>query len=204
MSRKILDENFRWQKSVSRKARITLACLSLAGLCTLAVAPVPASASTYDFVGRWMNFDRDSSGITGMVITPNRNGLDIQVFGLCRGQAVCDWDVAQATLYTSGGRTWGGFTWDFGNWTRDTSVVTANFDAGYARKFIVIRREGRDDLRIEVFTTSRDRYGRPGYVTQGRLHRWGRLAQFRDGYPGDRPDRGYPQNGADDQYPDDD
>lgn len=192
-------------KSPPKKVAASLAGLGLATLCALAVIPTPASASTYDFAGRWMNFDRDSSGITGMVVTPNRNGLSIRVFGLCRGQSVCDWNVAQANLYGSRSSTWesgnwgegdwGGFNWGGGNWSRDTSVVTATFDVGYARKFIVLRREGSNNLRIEVFTDSRDRYGRGGYVTQSRMQRWGRPTPFGgQGYPGSRPDRGYPND----------
>ncbi|MGQ0741904.1 MAG: hypothetical protein ACT4OG_06380 [Alphaproteobacteria bacterium] len=160
----------------------------------IAVTAPQASASTYDFVGRWMNFDRDSSGITGMVITPNRYGLDIEVFGLCRGRSVCDWSISRANVYMTGGPTWGGFVWNFGGLLGDVSVVTASFDAGYARKFIVLRRESKDVLRVEVFTDSSERYDRPGYVTQGRLQRWGRLPQIeRDRYPD-----------VDSEYPDDD
>ena len=190
-------------KSPSRKVAAALAWLSVAGLCALAVAPTPASASTYDFVGRWMNFEHDSSGITGILVTQSRSGLNIKVYGLCRGQPICDWNVAQANLYSSrssnweranwGEGDWGGFNWGGGNWSRDTSVVTASFDVGYARKFIVLRRGSSNELRVEIFTDSRDRYGRGGYVTQSRLQRWGR--------PSGGP--GYPDRGLDRQYPDD-
>lgn len=181
-----------WRKRVATKAKLVLAYLSLAALCVLVAAPLPAAASTYDFAGRWMNSNRDSSGITGMVITPNRGGLSIRVFGLCRGERVCDWDVAQGNLYSSAGRNlwsgdwgdqdWGGFSWGGGNSGRDTSVVTASFDAGYAKKFMVIQRAGANELRVQIFTDSRDRGGRGGYVTETRLQRWGRMS----GFGGDR------------------
>jgi hypothetical protein len=161
-----------------------------------AVVSQPASAATYDFVGRWMNFDRDASGITGMVITPNRNGLSVRVFGLCRGERVCDWEVAQGNLYASvergrwsgrwGESDWGGFIWGGRNWSRDTDVVTASFDAGYARKFLVIQRAGRDELRVQIFTDFRDRFGRQGHVTETRLQRWGRPSGFGGFFPTDR------------------
>ncbi len=192
-------------KPAARKLRVASACLALAGLCAIALTPTSASAGTYDFVGRWMNSDQDSSGITGIVITPNRNGLDIHVFGRCRGQSVCDWDVAQGNLYSTGGRNfrggnwggsnWGGFNWGGGNWARDTNVVTANVDVGYARKLIVLRSDGGDQLRAEIFTDSRDRFGRPGYVTETELQKWGRMPGGE--YNGDRnrgPDRGYQQD----------
>jgi hypothetical protein len=196
--------------TTARKFVIGLVYLALAGLCAVALTPTPASAGTYDFVGRWMNSDRDSSGITGMVISPNRNGLDIRVFGLCRNQPVCDWNVTQGRLYSSrdrnfgdgnwGGGNWGGFNWGVGNWSRDTDVVTANIDTGYARKFLVLRRAGGNELRVQVFTDSRDRYGRGGYVTESRFQSWGRMSGFDSNRGRDRgPDNRYPQQGPDQQ-----
>ncbi|MGQ0742191.1 MAG: hypothetical protein ACT4OG_07865 [Alphaproteobacteria bacterium] len=179
-----------------RKIGSLVSCFLFLLLAATMVAPSPAAAATFDFVGRWMNYDRDSSGITGIVITPNRNGLSIRVFGLCRGERVCDWEVAQGNLYSSvdrtmwsgnwGGSDWGGFLWRSRSWTRDTDVVTASFDAGYARRFLVIQRAGRDDLNVQIFTDFRDRYGRQGYFTETRLQRWGRISGFGSFFPGNR------------------
>lgn len=172
-----------------RLNRAALKSAVFAGLCVVGLLPIQASASTYDFVGRWMSSERDASGITGMTITPDRRGLNIRIFGLCPGQDVCDWQVAHADLYATGnwgGRnwgssSWGGFSWNFGNWQRDTDVVTAEFDAGYARKLIVLKRSRNNELRAEIFTTSRDRFGRPGYFTETRFQRWGRMPGFDNG-----------------------
>lgn len=184
---------------LARRQGIKSACLAVAGLCALALMPTSASAGTNDFVGRWMNSDRDSSGITGLVITPTRNGLGIRAFGRCRGQPVCDWDVRQIKLYSSRERdwgdrdwnsgNWGGFNWSFGNWSRDTDTVTAEIDTGYARKLLVLKPTGRNELRVQVFTDSRDRYGRGGYVTESRFQSWGRMPGFDDGRNRDRDGR---------------
>ncbi len=215
MNRSLEMKTSKRGKSLSRKLAASLAGLGLATLCALAVISTPASASPYDFAGRWMNFDHDSSGITGMVITPSRNGVSIRVFGLCRNQPVCDWNVAQGSLYTTGGNlggnwgsaSWGGFNFSMGrgNWARDANVVTANFDVGYARKFMVLKREGSDSLRLQVFSDYGGRYGRGGTYTESRLQRWGTPSSF--GGPSDRggdrgPDQQYPDRGPDQQYPD--
>jgi hypothetical protein len=185
-----------------RRSRVALKSVVFAGLCVASLMPLQASAGTYDFVGRWMNSEHDASGITGMTITPDRRGLNVRIFGLCPGQDVCDWQVAHADLYATGDRNWGGRNWgggnwggfsfNFGNWQNDTDVVTAEVDAGYARKFIVLKRGGNDELRAEIFTTSRDRSGRPGYFTETRFKKWGRMPGF--------DNNGYRDNGRNDRY----
>lgn len=191
METKMKSELSKRLSTAARKSGAKSACLALAGLCALAMAPTSAAAGTYDFAGRWMNSDQDSSGITGMVIRPNRNGLDMRIFGRCRGQPVCDWNVSRVRLYSTGDRNWGGgnwnsgnwggFNWSAGNWSRDTDIVTADVDTGYARKFLVLKLTGNHELRVQIFTDSRDNYGRGGYVTESRFQSWGRMPGFDDG-----------------------
>lgn len=158
-----------------------------ASLSVAAFVATPTLATTADdYVGHWMNYDRDSSGITGFSISPTRGGLSIRVMGLCQDQdqPVCDWTPVQGNLYSqqndrwdddSWGSNWSGFNWyRDSSWSRDADYVTATFDVGYARKFVVLHREKNNELRVQVFTDSRDRRGKQGYVSDIRLQRWGR------------------------------
>lgn len=169
----------------------TVRRLGLAIVALGALAATPAFAATADdYVGHWMNYDRDSSGITGFSITQTRGGLNIRVMGLCQNQnqPVCDWAPVQGNLYStqndrwednSWGGNWSGFNWYRDNsWSRDADYVTATFDVGYARKFVVLHREKNNELRVQVFTDSRDnRRGRNGYVSDIRLQKWGRTSR---------------------------
>src|SRR5262245_16930732 len=99
----------------------------------------------YSFAGRWMNFDRDNSGITAVVLTPGRDGMGMRVFGNCPRQRVCDWNVSSANLFNSRGN--GDRN---GDWSRDTDVITADFDTGAGHKFVILKREGRDDIVADI------------------------------------------------------
>jgi hypothetical protein len=133
----------------------------LSGALLAGVFSLPVKAGTEEFFGRWANVDQDTSGIAYITIRPDQQGLHVHVFGQCSPVA-CDWGRAEAHLYTNSVS---------GDPYRDACVITANFDAGFAHKQVVLREIRGDRLRYEVFTRFKDSSRRSDYVISGQMAR---------------------------------
>ena len=132
-----------------------------AALFAAALASGPAVADVSDFLGNWVNTDSDTSGITRVVVTPaGGNQVKIRVFGQC-SPTDCDWGVRLGHSYAA----------DPGSY--DVRSITANFNAGFANKQIILRKGGGGDLRFEVLTDFNDGSGRHDYDMSGRLSHGG-------------------------------
>jgi hypothetical protein len=156
---------------MSRSRRYTAAGILFA-LSGLLIPSAPALAGIDDFVGQWVNVDRDTSGITRIEVTRRGPGLDVHVFGQCEPRD-CDWGTVRGNLYSPSADS---------NPFRDANAVSATFNAGFAQKLIVLYEVAGDRLNFEVYTNFTDRSRRADYVMQGRL----RPARFGGGRAGGR------------------
>lgn len=146
----------------TRTGRGLLAILfAVAGLGGLAATP--ASAHINDFVGNWVNNDSDTSGITRVVVTRAGSHLTVRVFGQCH-PVDCDWGTDNADIYTAAVGD---------NVVQGAKMVVARFNAGFAKKMVILRQAQGDDLRFEALTNFTDSSGRSDYAMTGRLHRQG-------------------------------
>ena len=142
---------------MSRKHYTTTGILfALSGLF---VSTTPALAGIDDFVGQWVNVDRDTSGITRVEVTRRGPGVDVQVFGQCQPRD-CDWGTVRGNLYSPSADSVP---------FRDANALSATFNAGFAQKFIVLYEAAGDRLSFEVYTNFTDRSRRSDYVMQGVL-----------------------------------
>jgi len=148
---------------MTKLVRARLLPAIVGGMLLAAATSLPAAAGTDDFMGRWSNVDQDTSGITYISIKPDRQGLNIHVFGQCH-PTDCDWGRAEAHLYSNSVS---------GDPFRDARVIIASFDAGFAHKQIVLREIHGDRLRYEVFTRFKDGSRRSDFVMSGQLTRSG-------------------------------
>ena len=144
----------------TKRMALVGALLAAAGMTALAATP--AMARTEDFVGRWINVDRDTNGITRVEVWRDGWRLWVRVWGQCRPRD-CDWGQTEGHVYT---RTPGGDR-------SDAVAVSANFNAGFARKYIVLRLSRGGSLRLESFTNFDDYSRRSDYFIDATLrHPW--------------------------------
>jgi hypothetical protein len=151
----------------------TVTTVMLAGWAALFATP--AGADIDDFVGQWVNADRDTSGVTRVEVTRRAGELQMRVFGQC-GPRDCDWGMARADIYANDAND---------NPIRDATAISGRFNAGFAQKFIILHEARGDMLTFDVYTNFTDRSRRTDYVMQGRL----RPASF-------PPGRGFPPPGG--------
>jgi len=141
---------------------LALAGALLAAAAMTALAATPAIARTEDFVGRWVNVDRDTNGITRVEVWRDGWRLWVRVWGQCRPRD-CDWGQTEGHVYA---RTSGGDR-------SDAVAVSANLNAGFARKYIVLRLSRGGNLRLESFTNFDDYSHRSDYFIDATLrHPW--------------------------------
>ncbi len=138
-----------------------LAAILLAASLAAAAFILPAAADTDDFFGRWSNTNPNTRDITRVEIGAYRDGPALRVYGACT-PAECEWGKVEANIYTG---TVGG------NPYQDGKVMTGSFDAGFARKLLILRRVGPDRLRYEILNHFKDGSGRSDYYVAGELAR---------------------------------
>ena len=174
---------------MNRTKRTALVGALLAAAAVTALTAAPATARTEDFVGRWVNTDRDTNGITRVEVWRDGWHLFVRVWGQCQPRD-CDWGGAEGHVYTS----------NPGGDRRDATAVTANFDAGFARKYIVLRLSRSGALRLESFTNFSDRSRRSDYFLDATLrHPW---EGWRGGWAGRYDDRWSSSSDDEDRGPD--
>jgi hypothetical protein len=169
---------------------------ALAGLAAL--QSTPAAAGVGDFVGNWVNVDRDTSGITRVEVTRRGPaGLDIHIFGQCEPRD-CDWGTVRGNAFSPSADS---------NPVRDATTVSATFNAGFAQKFIILHEARGETLTFEVYTNFTDRSRRSDYVMQGRLRpargggRFGGGRFEREPGPGGRGGDADSDRGRDREFP---
>lgn len=135
--------SFNFQNSPSRSffSKKFLVVAMVSGLSTL------ASAAPADFVGTWLNRDRNSRGIIRIVVHP---GMQVQAYGSCTPNP-CDWGRAPMTTY---GRS---------VTDRNHKIATANYNFSFKRTSLVLKTPRPGLMTLEDFNVFTDNSGRQNY-----------------------------------------
>ncbi len=119
-------------------------------LVTLAA---PARADTADFLGNWVNPDREAGGIARIVVIPgDGNRASIRLFGSCQ-PADCDWGTRPARLYADAPGA------------SDVRSLAADFDTPAGHRHLTLHLAVGHALRFELQTDLAD--GRMSYASTG-------------------------------------
>ncbi len=142
-----------------------------------------AAAAVEDFAGVWVNAGR-GVGISQMVVTRAGRGVNLRVIGDCQPRD-CNWGNVRGTVFAPAPDR---------EAFRNASAVTANFTAGFSQKFIVLREPGRNQITVDVYTTSSDGSRRSNnYITTFRMQR-SRQGGPQAGFPGQDSGPNFPGN----------
>jgi hypothetical protein len=133
---------------------------ALAMTTALAVAAMNAPAfagSANTMVGTWVNVDRNTRGITKVIITESGNQYEIQAFGSC-SPTDCDWGKSALTTY--------------GDSVQDAThkAGTAQFNPGFAQTLLTVKQTG-NQINLDGFTRFTDNSGRQNYHNRHTLRK---------------------------------
>jgi hypothetical protein len=125
---------------------------ALAMTTALAVTAMNAPAfagSASTMVGTWMNVDRNTRGITKVIITESVNQYEIQAFGSC-SPTDCDWGKSALTTY--------------GTSVSDVThkAGTVQFNPGFAQTTLTLKQSG-NQISLDGFTRFTDNSARQNY-----------------------------------------
>lgn len=116
-----------------------------------------AHAGIEDFYGHWENTARDAGGLTHLVINPDGgNRVSIRAYGNCH-PVECNWGLVQGKSYASDPHASG------------VDSILAVFNAGLARREIVLRVAARGRLSFEMLTEFPDGSGPRDFAVRGTL-----------------------------------
>ncbi|MDE2135517.1 MAG: hypothetical protein KGM97_03980 [Alphaproteobacteria bacterium] len=116
-----------------------------------------ARADVTAFYGNWENAGRDASGVAHVQISPaGGNHVGIRIYGDCH-PIECNWGLADAQSYTADPRS------------GEVTSISANFNSGFARKQIIIRKGASGGLQFEMLTDFIDGSGRHNFDMTGAL-----------------------------------
>jgi hypothetical protein len=128
---------------------------ALAMTAALAIATINAPAfagSANTMVGTWLNADRNTRGITRIIITESGNQYEIQAFGSCT-PTDCDW--GKSVLITYGN--------DVTDATHNSG--TAQYNPNFAQTTLTLKQSG-SQITLDGFTRFTDSSGRQNYHTR--------------------------------------
>ena len=135
--------------------KYALAIITALAVTTIDVPAFAGSAST--MVGTWVNSDRNTRGITKIIITESGNQYEIQAFGSC-SPTDCDWGKSALTTY--------------GNNVGDVThkVGTALFNPSFSQTIISVKQSG-NQINLDGFTRFTDNSARQNYHNQHTLRK---------------------------------
>jgi hypothetical protein len=133
---------------------------ALAMTTALAVTAINAPAfagSASTMVGTWVNVDRNTRGITKVIITESGNQYEIQAFGSC-SPTDCDWGKSALTTY--------------GENVQDAThkAGTTQFNPGFAQTLLTVKQAG-NQINLDGFTRFTDNSGRQNYHNRHTLRK---------------------------------
>ena len=131
---------------------IKLACVGALAAITFAN---PAAANINEFIGEWKNVDSNARGVIRLTISYNGPNIDAHVWGSCK-PTPCDWGTVQAIPYGGSVRS---------PLPAQAEVLRAEYDHGFARQQVIIRKAPNKELRVEVLTHFTDSSGRSNYFS---------------------------------------
>ncbi len=124
--------------------------LAMTAALAVTVTNAPAFAGPAStMVGTWVNADRNTRGITKIIITESGNQYEIQAFGSC-SPTDCDWGRSALTTY---GSTVSDATHKAG---------TAQFNPGFAQTTLALKQSG-NQVFLDGFTRFTDNSARQNY-----------------------------------------
>lgn len=100
------------------------------------------------FVGKWVNTDEMTGGVTRLEVEKKGDGWAIQAWGKCH-PTDCDWGKAPLHLLA-----------DFGD--TEMKYGLAHWDAGFSEKHATLRAD-KGELVVETYTVYKDKSGRSNY-----------------------------------------
>lgn len=116
-----------------KKLAFTLA----SGFFLAAAASIPASADIGDFAGVWEYKGLQTSGVSRLEITENKNTLEVRTLGACG--VACDWGTVQATYFPDKKRK-----------GREEFVLFQQ-DAWSTENMMILKPAGPGKVRLEFF-----------------------------------------------------
>ncbi len=147
----------RRNKSVLKEA---FAITAISAIATGVSSPAALSAPR-DFVGTWVNTNRNTSGITRMIVrSAGRHRLSVQVFGQCQPQD-CNW--GRTNLITYGNNVQ----------DRNHKESSAIYHKRFANTFLTMRLTPQSRINLKSFTQFTDGSNRENYFSQANFRRAG-------------------------------
>ncbi len=114
-------------------------------------------ADVTDFHGNWKIASRDATGVAYVQISPSGgNNVSVRVYGNCH-PIECNWGLAKAQSYTAGPQS------------DDVISISAEFNSGFARKQLIIRKAEPGELKLNVLTVFSDGSGRHDFDMTSKL-----------------------------------
>jgi hypothetical protein len=133
---------------------------ALAMTTALAVTAIntPAFAgSANTMVGTWVNTEKNTRGITKIIITESGNQYEIQAFGSC-SPTDCDWGKSALTTYGD----------NVGDATHKAG--TALFNPGFSQTILSVKQSG-NQIALDGFTRFTDSSARQNYYNRHTLRK---------------------------------
>jgi hypothetical protein len=145
------------------KKFIAIAFIAVSALST-GLATSSASANSRAYTGRWVNVDRNTGGITRMIIRARGAVAIAATYGKCHPRD-CSWGRARGQAFGPNIAT---------DPSRSTRAIIFTYSKSHARTMLLVQRLGHGRLRVTTFTTFIDGSGRKPYTKTYTLRRAGR------------------------------
>jgi hypothetical protein len=116
------------------------------------IAPLFLQAQLNSFVGNWQNVDHNTRGVTRLVI--HKSPLKVHAWGKCHPQD-CDWGEVDGYAYAPNVSA---------SVETSAEAVTAVFTTGFSNTLMVLRADGANRLKAEVYTRFTDNSNRSNYT----------------------------------------
>jgi len=114
-----------------------------------------------DFSGTWKNTDPNTGGITTLKIREDGPKLKVHAWGKCHPKD-CDWGEKNAVAYGATASS---------NIQSSVRAIIVNFKTGFSKTILIIKKDGSNKLRAEVYTYFTDSSGRSNYAAEYKFGR---------------------------------
>ncbi|MCF8217088.1 MAG: hypothetical protein K9I59_09675 [Chlorobium sp.] len=118
-------------------------------------------AAVNQFTGTWKNTDPNTGGVTKLTISGNANSLKMRAWGKCHPQD-CDWGEVSAIAYASSASS---------NLEQNANAVSAIFTTSFSQTLVIVRPNGSNRLRADIYTRFTDGSGRSNYMASHTFNR---------------------------------
>lgn len=112
-------------------------------------------AAINQFTGTWANTDKNTRGITRLEIKQQGSAIKLHAWGKCHPQD-CDWGEVMANAYAPSVSS---------NLMQSAQAVTAVFNTSFSQTMVIVRPNGKNKVRANVFTRFTDGSKRTNYTS---------------------------------------